>query len=359
MLAGVVAATPAPAEAADNPWLERRGAALRSPGCRVRGAVEHHVRVRGLAREADVLELDVNATADDRLVVIRPRRRPDDERRGAGSGARWRRSAPSTRRMTSFPDATPSRDSSRPPIRCVGCGRGTSVRRGFRPSDFRIPTLREVLRQFPGVPINIEIKGDSARHCTRPRCWRWSCCAPRAWTWWSSRSTKPRSTHFTPPRRADSRGARGGGHGELHPRWRVTGRRGQGVPGAAPVHDQPGYARRRHAKLREPGSCRRLRGPRLASTSRRRTATYARVLDMCADALMTAYPSRFSGASCACAARRRVRQRAGATTAWEEAGAGVHAAPHRDRAARGARPARRRLDRHGVPPRRLVLPRSR
>ena len=39
-----------------------------------------------LEKGADVLELDVNATADDRLVVIRPHRRPDDERHGAGSG---------------------------------------------------------------------------------------------------------------------------------------------------------------------------------------------------------------------------------------------------------------------------------
>ena len=51
------------------------------------------------------------------------------------------------------------------------------------------------------------------------------------------------------------------------------------------------------------------------STSRREDeATYARVLDMCADALMTAYPSRFER-FLRLRAARRVRQRAGATTA--------------------------------------------
>ena len=31
--------------------------------------------------------------------------------------------------------------------------------KGFKRSDFRVPTLREVLRAFPHTPINIEIKG--------------------------------------------------------------------------------------------------------------------------------------------------------------------------------------------------------
>ena len=163
MLAGVVAATPAPAEAADNPWLERRVLHFAHQGGEFEAPSNTMYAFKtSLEKGADVLELDVNATADDRLVVIHDRT-VDRTTNGTGrfGRTRWRRSAPSTRRMTSFPDATPSRDSSRPPIRCVGCGRGTSVHRGFRPSDFRIPTSREVLRQFPGVPINIEIKGDS------------------------------------------------------------------------------------------------------------------------------------------------------------------------------------------------------
>src|SRR5690606_24522138 len=30
---------------------------------------------------------------------------------------------------------------------------------GFSAEDFRVPTLEEVLRAFPDVPVNIEIKG--------------------------------------------------------------------------------------------------------------------------------------------------------------------------------------------------------
>jgi glycerophosphoryl diester phosphodiesterase len=41
-------------------------------------------------------------------------------------------------------------------------GLATGERRppkGFKPADFRVPTLRSVLRAFPDTPINIEIKG--------------------------------------------------------------------------------------------------------------------------------------------------------------------------------------------------------
>ena len=31
--------------------------------------------------------------------------------------------------------------------------------KGYRAADFRVPTLREVLRAFPKTPINMEIKG--------------------------------------------------------------------------------------------------------------------------------------------------------------------------------------------------------
>ena len=38
--------------------------------------------------------------------------------------------------------------------------------RGFRASDFRVPTLAQVLKAFPRTPINIEIKGRTPDEAT-------------------------------------------------------------------------------------------------------------------------------------------------------------------------------------------------
>ena len=164
MLAGVVAATPAPAEAADNPWLERKVLHFAHQGGEFEAPSNTMYAFKtSLEKGADVLELDVNATADDRLVVIHDR---TVDRTTNGTGPVRAHTLAAIRALDAAYDFVPGRNAvsglepSAYPLRGVRTG-DKRPPRGFRPSDFRIPTLREVLRQFPGVPINIEIKGDS------------------------------------------------------------------------------------------------------------------------------------------------------------------------------------------------------
>lgn len=91
-----------------------------------------------LALGADVLELDVHATSDGVVVVFHD---PDLDRTTDGSGP-----------LQGLDFAT---------LRKLDAGHHFS-RDGrdfpYRGHGIRIPTLEEVLRAFPGVPINMEIK---------------------------------------------------------------------------------------------------------------------------------------------------------------------------------------------------------
>ena len=123
---------------------------------------------KALAAGADRLEIDVNLTQDGRLVVMhdttldrtterhRSRDRADAGRDPALDAAYWfvpGTRASGRRRAVSAPRRPDRRR--RPP-------------RGFTRSDFRVPALEEVLRRYPRMPTNIEIKGDD----------RGSSCAP-------------------------------------------------------------------------------------------------------------------------------------------------------------------------------------
>ena len=51
---------------------------------------------------------------------------------------------------------------------------------GFTAEDFRVPTLGEVMEEFPNTPINIEIKGQEDQErssCATRSCSRTSCPA--------------------------------------------------------------------------------------------------------------------------------------------------------------------------------------
>jgi len=162
MAAALMAA--APAAAADpNPWREARTWNIAHQG----GEDEFpsntlYAFKQALRAGADMLELDVGVTQDDQVVVmhdttldrttngtgtiashtLRQIRRLDGaywfSRHGEHYGHDKRRSAYVFRGIAT--------DQRRPP-------------RGFRRSDFRVPTLRQVLRAFPHTPINVEIKG--------------------------------------------------------------------------------------------------------------------------------------------------------------------------------------------------------
>jgi glycerophosphoryl diester phosphodiesterase len=118
---------------------------------------------RAIALGADMLELDVESTADDQLVVIH-NATVDETTNGTGRvrdltfdqvhalDAAYNfvpgRSAVPGLPPQSYPLRGVRTHDQRPPA-------------GYKAKDFAIPTLREVLRAFPHVPINIEIKGTS------------------------------------------------------------------------------------------------------------------------------------------------------------------------------------------------------
>lgn len=161
----LVAATLVPAAtSAANPWLEQygvlnmahQGGEMEAPSSTM---YAFHTALR--ERGADSLELDVNATADDRLAVIHDadtaRITPVDRlvrdltlAELQALDAAWWFSPDHAQFNHSLPESAY-------PLRGVRTGQ-IEPPRGYRAEDFRIPVLEEVLDAFPEVPINIEIK---------------------------------------------------------------------------------------------------------------------------------------------------------------------------------------------------------
>jgi glycerophosphoryl diester phosphodiesterase len=109
----------------------------------------------------DMLELDVHSTADGRVVVMHDAK---VDRTTDGSGYVYDMTLAQVQRLDAAHDFVPGVGTSadRPagsyPFRGVRTGRRPPPP-GYHRRDFRIPTLDEVLRAYPRVPTNIEIKG--------------------------------------------------------------------------------------------------------------------------------------------------------------------------------------------------------
>jgi glycerophosphoryl diester phosphodiesterase len=112
---------------------------------------------------ADMLELDIGVTKDGKVIVMHDTT-VDGKTNGHGTvssktlrqikrldAAYW--FAP--RRQDHYSHDHPA---SAYRFRGVATGRRPAPR-GFTAADFRVPTLREVMRAFPRTPINIEVKG--------------------------------------------------------------------------------------------------------------------------------------------------------------------------------------------------------
>ena len=116
---------------------------------------------RALRLGADMLEVDIHTTADSRLVVMHD---ATVDRTTNGSGRVYDMSLKRVQRLDAGYNLVPGEgtEAGRPAADYVYRGGRTGRRApppGFRPRDFRIPTLGEVMRAYPDVPINIEIKG--------------------------------------------------------------------------------------------------------------------------------------------------------------------------------------------------------
>jgi len=97
---------------------------------------------RACADGADVLELDVHATADGEIVVLHD---PTLERTTDGAGAVAALRFAEIERLDAGHRFTPDGGRTFP----------------FRGAGVRVPRLGELLREFPGMPLNIEIKQET------------------------------------------------------------------------------------------------------------------------------------------------------------------------------------------------------
>ncbi|MGH2705813.1 MAG: glycerophosphodiester phosphodiesterase [Actinomycetota bacterium] len=137
-----------------NPWLSRRifnwahqGGACEGPSNTL------FAMHRGLDNGAAGLELDVHKTRDGHLVVCHD---TTLDRTTNGRGRIARKTLAKIKELDSaywwVEGKVDDHDPATPPEKYIYRGRAASD------PQFRIPTLAEVLEEFPGVPMNLELK---------------------------------------------------------------------------------------------------------------------------------------------------------------------------------------------------------
>jgi glycerophosphoryl diester phosphodiesterase len=116
---------------------------------------------KALDAGADTLELDVNRTADDQFVVMHDWT-VDRTTNGTGYTSDMTlgeiQALDGAYNFIPGRNAVPDQPESEYPFRGVRTG-AKPPPDGFTAEDFRVPTLGEVMEEFPDTPLNIEIKG--------------------------------------------------------------------------------------------------------------------------------------------------------------------------------------------------------
>jgi glycerophosphoryl diester phosphodiesterase len=150
------------AGAAGNPWLDRRVMNMAHAGGESEAPADTpYAFKRAVALGADMIELDVESTADDRLVVMH---NPSVDQTTNGTGLvrdltyRQVHALDAAYNFVPGRSAVPGLPPSSYPLRGVRTYQQPPPV-GYQASDFAIPALEEVLGTFPHVPVNIEIKG--------------------------------------------------------------------------------------------------------------------------------------------------------------------------------------------------------
>jgi glycerophosphoryl diester phosphodiesterase len=161
-VAALLVAAPA-AGAATNPWIEKTPLDIAHQG----GEDEFpsntmYAFERSLQVGADMLELDVGVTKDGQVVVMHDTT-VDRTTNGHGTVASFTlkqlRKLDAAYWFSGGSDAY-RHDRARSAYRLRGVATGKRrPPKGFTAADFRVPTLKEVMKAFPRTPINVEIKG--------------------------------------------------------------------------------------------------------------------------------------------------------------------------------------------------------
>jgi glycerophosphoryl diester phosphodiesterase len=125
---------------------------------------------KALAGGADMLELDIGVTRDGTVVVLHD---TTVNRTTNGRGTVASKTLRQIKRLDAAYWFAPrardhySHDLPRRAYRFRGVASGRrEPPKGFRAADFRVPTLRQVLKAFPRTPINVEIKGRTPEEAT-------------------------------------------------------------------------------------------------------------------------------------------------------------------------------------------------
>jgi len=152
------------AGAATNPWIERQPLNIAHQG----GEDEFPSNTMfafksALKAGADMLELDVGVTKDGQVVVMHD---TTLDRTTSGKGTIASHTLAQVEQLDGaywfHPSNTSPYDHARKAKAYTWRGVATGKRKppkGYKASDFRVTTLKQVLKAFPKVPINIEIKG--------------------------------------------------------------------------------------------------------------------------------------------------------------------------------------------------------
>ena len=161
LLALVAALGPAASAAAANPWLERRPLNIAHQGGEIEAPSDTLYAFRtALDKGADVLEMDVHLTADNRVVVIHDE---TVDRTTNGSGSVEQMTLAQVKALDAahwfVPDVGTTHGAAAEDYTLRGIATGERPPpEGFTANDFTVPTLDEVLDTFPGVLTNIELK---------------------------------------------------------------------------------------------------------------------------------------------------------------------------------------------------------
>jgi glycerophosphoryl diester phosphodiesterase len=150
--------------ASDNPWLARRVMSMAHAGGESEAPADTlYAFKRAVRLGADMVELDVQSTSDDRLVVMH-NSSVDQTTNGTGlvrdMTFRQVHALDAAYNFVPGRSAVPGLPPSSYPLRGVRTHQQQPPS-GYRASDFAIPSLNKVLATFRHTPVNIEIKGTS------------------------------------------------------------------------------------------------------------------------------------------------------------------------------------------------------
>ena len=169
----VVAIVPASAAGAANPWIKKnRPLNIAHQGGEDEFPSNTMFAFRNaLSAGADMLELDVGVTKDNKVIVMHDTT-VDGKTNGHGTVAsktlRQIRKLDAAYWFAPRAKSHYSHDLARRAYGYRGIATGRKAPpNGFTAKDFRVPTLGQVLRAFPRTPINIEIKGRTPDEATK------------------------------------------------------------------------------------------------------------------------------------------------------------------------------------------------